>query len=68
MLAASSKSVATRSMPQRPIGVVLGRPAINWTLPFKAVGWIAAAVDFIIAKPINLDELADAVARLGAGQ
>jgi FixJ family two-component response regulator len=25
-----------------------------------------AAVDFVIAKPINLDELADAIARLGA--
>ena len=47
--------------PALPVGVITG-----WgDLPETVTG-PRASVDFIIAKPINLDELADAVARLGA--
>ena len=47
--------------PTLPVGVITG-----WgDLPETITG-PRAAVDFIIAKPINLDELADAVAHLGS--
>jgi signal transduction histidine kinase/CheY-like chemotaxis protein len=47
--------------PALPVGVITG-----WgDLPETVTG-PRASVDFVIAKPINLDELADAVARLGA--
>ena len=49
--------------PTMPVGVITG-----WgDLPETVTG-PRAAVDFVITKPINLDELADAVARLGSKQ
>jgi signal transduction histidine kinase/CheY-like chemotaxis protein len=47
--------------PAMPVGVITG-----WgDLPETVTG-PRASVDFVITKPINLDELADAVARLGS--
>jgi len=47
--------------PALPVGVITG-----WGDLPETVAGPRASVDFIIAKPINLDELAAAVARLGA--
>jgi signal transduction histidine kinase len=47
--------------PALPVGVITG-----WGDLPETVAGPRASVDFVIAKPINLDELADAVARLGA--
>ena len=47
--------------PAIPVGVITG-----WGDLPETVAGPRAAVDFVIAKPINLDELANAVARLGA--
>jgi signal transduction histidine kinase/CheY-like chemotaxis protein len=49
--------------PSLPVGVITG-----WGDLPETVAGPRAAVDFVIAKPINLDELADAVARLGSRQ
>jgi signal transduction histidine kinase/CheY-like chemotaxis protein len=48
--------------PTLPVGVITG-----WGDLPETVAGPRAAVDFVIAKPINLHELADAVARLGSG-
>jgi len=47
--------------PTLPVAVITG-----WGDLPETVAGPRAAVDFVIAKPINLDELADAIARLGA--
>jgi CheY-like chemotaxis protein/anti-sigma regulatory factor (Ser/Thr protein kinase) len=47
--------------PALPVGVITG-----WGDLPETVAGPRASVDFVIAKPINLDELADAVARLGS--
>ena len=50
-------AVKTRR-PTLPVGVITG-----WGDLPETVAGPRAAVDFVIAKPINLDELADAIAR-----
>ena len=59
-MSTSPHSVATTSIPhRRPAGrAALGRALVNRTLPFEAVGWIAAAADFIIIMATSI--LADA--------
>ena len=64
MPAMSGWDIAAAVKTRRPtlaVGVITG-----WGDLPETVAGPRAAVDFVIAKPINLDELADAVARLGA--
>jgi Undecaprenyl-phosphate glucose phosphotransferase len=55
-MSTSPDSVATTSISHRhPAGrAARGRTLVNQTLPFEAVGWIAAAVDFIVIMATSI--------------